>query len=222
MSHGCHTPTCRSLTERERDNPCCHFHFRTHLCPVLDWVWNNQCCVNIVYQCVCNYTPRNDVSALRSSFGLPDWTRSYGTHCIVFTFPTRKLSWVFDWLSLRCSGPWINHLPAVCRHIYGKFIVNKLVYKSDRMENCFLSMCIYILNFAVHMRGIYVIVNVRPWHYLKDMSRSADKLMWSTITPFFHAPASRLSGECWFPQLPPVLHFLTRPTVNIAVNKIYI
>ena len=39
-----------------------------------------------------------------------------------------------NWLSLRDLRSWINHLPLICRSIFGRSILDKLVGKFDRME----------------------------------------------------------------------------------------
>ena len=38
-----------------------------------------------------------------------------------------------DWLSMRCLGPWINHLPPVCCSIFRKSILNRLACNFNRM-----------------------------------------------------------------------------------------
>ena len=40
-----------------------------------------------------------------------------------------------DWLSLRCLVPWIKYLPSACRSIFDYPILNRSVWKFDKMKN---------------------------------------------------------------------------------------
>ena len=96
-----------------------------------------------------------DVSALRLSLGKVDWTRCQGIHMYWVCIPNWNILqgcfWLCDWLSLWCLVPWTNYCPLCFGQFFGKYILYKLVCNVDRMEDCFSSLCKYILLVIIDM-----------------------------------------------------------------------
>ena len=83
-----------------------------------------ECTINASYKYIYNHTHPNDVSALRLSFRITNWTLCYGNPFYGANLPNYDIMQVW-FLFETCFRPWINHLtlhagPCILGQIYSK------------------------------------------------------------------------------------------------------